>query len=92
MGRAVTRLEGRAWRRLRAAVLMRSNICHICDEPIDLTLSGLDPLGPTVDHIIPVIEGGMSELDNLASAHRDCNLSKGDRPHLRRVRGHLSWD
>lgn len=31
------------------------------------------------DHILPLSKGGLSTLDNLATACRPCNSSKGDR-------------
>lgn len=33
-----------------------------------------------VDHIIPVIDGGSDDMDNLVTACQDCNLGKGRRP------------
>jgi len=39
----------------------------------------------TVDHIIPRSRGGeLWDLDNCRPAHRDCNLSRRDRPPARR--------
>jgi 5-methylcytosine-specific restriction endonuclease McrA len=33
---------------------------------------------PELDHIIPLSAGGAHTLDNVACAHRSCNLEKGD--------------
>ncbi len=44
---------GRRWRRLRAEVLARSNVCYLCGHPIDLTLNHEHPMSATVDHIEP---------------------------------------
>lgn len=59
--------------------------CHICHQKVDLTLSGRDPYGPTVDHLIPLSEGGADELTNVALAHRQCNVRRGVRGEVQLV-------
>jgi 5-methylcytosine-specific restriction endonuclease McrA len=51
--------------------------CHLCGEGIDPTLSGRDRMGPTLDHVIPLAEGGEHSYANVAAAHRSCNSRKG---------------
>lgn len=76
MATRTVRNFGRPWRRIRAAVLAESTICHICGGP------GAD----SVDHIIPVALRPDLEFSrsNLAPAHYKvppyCNRKKGDRP------------
>lgn len=53
------------------------NICYICDRAIDVSLSGSDNLGPTVDHVIPLARGGTNQGSNLRLTHRQCNTKKG---------------
>ena len=48
-------------------------VCGICGEPI-ASWAVLE-----IDHIIPVAKGGTSEADNLQTAHKACNRSKGAR-------------
>ena len=36
-----------------------------------------DPLSVTVDHILPVWNGGSDALENLRLAHRICNMRRG---------------
>jgi len=59
--------------RLRPAVLARDGwLCGLCGEfvlPADLS----------IDHIIPVAQGGADTLANLQVAHRRCNSRKGAR-------------
>ena len=55
--------------------------CNICTKPVNMSKSGLDPLGPTIDHLLPVSKGGTNDSNNLALAHRRCNLSRGNRGH-----------
>lgn len=57
------------WQRVRAEVLSRSDLCHLCGLP------GAD----TVDHIIPRAKGGTNDLRNLAPAHNQCNARRGAR-------------
>jgi 5-methylcytosine-specific restriction endonuclease McrA len=62
--------------------------CWLCGHPIDPARSAqLDPLGSTVDEIVPRSKGG-SALDphNLGHAHRTCNSTRGARPLTDQVR------
>lgn len=38
--------------------------------------------GGTIEHIVPLIAGGLHEPDNIASACLSCNTSKRDKPLL----------
>ena len=58
--------------------------CHICLEPIDLTVSGYTGAtnwekGLHIDHVIPISKGGSDTLDNVKPAHAICNLRKNAR-------------
>ena len=53
--------------------------CNICNKKIDLSLSGNAKFGPTIDHLIPVSLGGTNEPENLALAHRHCNVARSNR-------------
>jgi 5-methylcytosine-specific restriction endonuclease McrA len=55
------------------------NNCHLCGKDVDLSLSGRHQRGPTIDHIVPVSLGGTNDPENLALAHRDCNVKKSNR-------------
>jgi hypothetical protein len=55
--------------------------CNICTKPVNMSKSGSDPLGPTIDHLLPVSKGGTNDSFNLALAHRRCNTSRGNRGH-----------
>ena len=64
---------------LTKAVVERDGaVCHLCHEPIDLTLSGHALMGLTIDHVIPLSRGGSHTLDNLKPAHRTCNARKSN--------------
>lgn len=52
--------------------------CHLCTEPVDKTLPGTAAQGPTVDHLVPLSKGGTDEFDNVALAHRACNIRRRD--------------
>lgn len=64
------------WRRLCATVFARDNFtCTYC---------GIYDAGDGApelhcDHVIPVAKGGTHEVENLTTACRSCNLSKGAR-------------
>jgi 5-methylcytosine-specific restriction endonuclease McrA len=44
--------------------------CWICGEPV------LEE-DATVDHVIPIAQGGADTPDNVRTAHRDCNSRRG---------------
>lgn len=53
--------------------------CHLCGDAVDMSLSGRVQRGPTIDHIVPVSLGGTNDSENLALAHRDCNVKRSNR-------------
>lgn len=55
------------------------NRCRRCRQPIDMTLGGMQPDGPTLGHVVPMAKGGGDELGNLGLEHRRCNLAAGAR-------------
>lgn len=52
-------------------------ICGICGSQIERDLEWPDPRAASLDHIIPVADGGTHEAENLQASHLICNLSKG---------------
>lgn len=53
--------------------------CHICGKPVRRKAVVPHPLAPTLDHLIPLAEGGTHEPANVRTAHYRCNVAKGDR-------------
>ena len=56
-------------------------ICHICQEPIDMTAPrrvGSDgwEQGLHLDHLIPLSKGGEDTIENIRPTHGQCNLIK----------------
>jgi len=47
--------------------------CHVCNAQLLPT-----DASTTLDHVIPIGQGGTNDLDNLKPACRDCNLERGD--------------
>lgn len=69
---------GRPWRRIRAEILRANPFCF-CGERIDMTLPPGDPMSATVDHVVPLSQGGDPHArSNLRSAHRRCNSARRD--------------
>jgi len=54
--------------------------CHLCGMKVKKSYSrtGYDPMGPTLDHIIPISKGGPHLKSNVALAHHICNTRKSD--------------
>lgn len=62
-----------AWDALRARILRRDNGLCRCAE---CRRTGAIKLAHQVDHIIPVIEGGGDNEENLQAINRDCHKAK----------------
>lgn len=66
-------------RRHRAIVKAKGEPCHLCHQPIDYSVASPHPESFTIDHIVPLAQGGKDQLANIAPAHRRCNLAKNKR-------------
>lgn len=54
--------------------------CGICRKKVDMRIvDGRRSLAPTIDHIVPISEGGDDIKTNVRLAHRRCNSSRGAR-------------
>src|SRR5262249_39256183 len=53
--------------------------CYICHEMIWSNVDAMHPLAFSIDHIVPLSQGGEHVLDNCLPAHRVCNIMKSDR-------------
>ena len=53
--------------------------CHLCNKLARLDVGHLHPLAAEVDHLIPISKGGGNVWDNVAIAHRACNVKKGNK-------------
>ena len=55
--------------------------CHYCGVQMTLSLGGFDtrrPTDSTVNHVIPIKQGGTDDPANTVACCRQCNNSKGD--------------
>lgn len=52
--------------------LARHPFCHYCQKR-------LDTITATVDHYIPLVQGGENKVSNFVLACRRCNTLKGDK-------------
>ena len=53
--------------------------CHLCGKRVDRARLWPDVMCGTFDHLIPVVDGGSEEPENLALAHLSCNSKRGAR-------------
>lgn len=51
-------------------------MCGICSGPIDRDLRYPDPMSASVDHVIPLVRGGLHVLANCQASHLVCNMRK----------------
>ncbi len=54
-------------------------VCGICRKRIDPKLRAPHRMAATLDHLIPVIEGGIDSRANTRAAHQSCNSSRNHR-------------
>ncbi|WP_309054528.1 HNH endonuclease signature motif containing protein [Streptomyces sp.] len=58
--------------------------CGLCRLPVDPGLAWPHPMSASVDHILPLSQGGTHALTNVQCAHLSCNSRKRDRVGLDR--------
>lgn len=74
-------LDGTSIRRLASQVIAEYGAtCWLCGKPINLDADRRTRAGLTLDHVLPVSQGGADSLDNLRPAHKGCNSKRQDRP------------
>jgi hypothetical protein len=84
--------EGRRWRELVKRLCPPGSLCEVewCDKATREIAFGLrrnHPMGPSLDHIVPLEEGGHPTAEeNLRPAHFGCNAARGNRSRARRAR------
>jgi 5-methylcytosine-specific restriction endonuclease McrA len=65
---------------MRPAILERFGmVCYLCTRPILYDTTSMHPAALTLDHVVPVTQGGRDVEENLRPAHRACNEDKGER-------------
>lgn len=52
-------------------------VCQLCKKPIDPNAKVPQPLAATLDHIVPMSEGGDHVAENCRAAHFICNSKRG---------------
>jgi len=73
-------LPGENNRRKRALARRDGLLCHWCDAPLDISITGHSAPSPpraTIDHVTPRSAGGANTLDNLVLACEPCNARRG---------------
>jgi 5-methylcytosine-specific restriction endonuclease McrA len=61
------------------AILRRrdDDTCRICGTPVDFNARAPHPLAATIDHVVPLANGGEHSYGNTQLAHLRCNHAKG---------------
>lgn len=81
LNRTLRRREGSGmtgW--IRAEVFKRDQWrCGICRQKVNPELRYPDPMAPSLDHVVPIAEGGSHEAANLRLTHLRCNVVRRDR-------------
>lgn len=64
--------KNRKWNRRRLFRLYKkSSICHWCGKSVS-------PQEASLDHVIPLSRGGLTNMNNLVLAHKKCNHGRGN--------------
>ena len=81
MQRRRARMRGAFVQRVRRLTIYERDgwYCQICGKSVDRTKQVPHPLAPTIDHILPLAQGGTHEPRNVQCAHFLCNSRKSDR-------------
>ncbi|MFC5634725.1 HNH endonuclease [Streptomyces bullii] len=53
--------------------------CGQCGRKVDRTLAYPHPRSPSLDHVVPLSQGGAHSPENVQITHLECNVSKGAR-------------
>lgn len=53
--------------------------CGLCHKKVNRTLKWPDPMSASLDHVIPLSDGGTHEPANVQLAHLGCNAGKRNR-------------
>lgn len=56
--------------------------CWLCHLPVDRDADPQSDYAPSLDHIIPLANGGTHQRANAATAHRGCNARRSNHPTL----------
>jgi hypothetical protein len=59
-----------------------NGICYLCGKPVNMNKLENESVPAdygTIDHVIPIIAGGLHEYTNIRLAHLSCNGAKSDR-------------
>lgn len=51
-------------------------MCGICGDPVDPELAHPEPLSASLDHVVPLAQGGRHVRSNCQCTHLVCNLRK----------------
>jgi len=54
-------------------------VCWLCKERIDPSLQHPHPGSKSIDHLLPLVDGGKDTLANVQIAHLSCNCARGNR-------------
>jgi endogenous inhibitor of DNA gyrase (YacG/DUF329 family) len=67
--------------KVRTAIFERDRYrCWLCEKPINARLKWPHPKSASIDHYIPVAEGGTDDPGNLCAAHLVCNIVRHTAP------------
>ena len=71
----------------KSEILARDgNKCGLCGKKINPRHAYPHPMSASIDHIVPLSDGGTDLRSNVQSSHLVCNVSKGKRPRGEQLR------
>ena len=83
-------MRGREWAALRWRVLVRDEfVCYLCGVITNPEVDCENDQYPNAEHVIPLAEGGKTNMENLRCAHRLCNQKKARKEAARAMNKYL---
>jgi hypothetical protein len=78
--RRVRLRDGESERFLDAEIFERDEwVCGLCGRKINSRRTWPDPLSVSLDHVVPVSQGGGHVRSNVQASHLKCNLKKNQK-------------
>jgi 5-methylcytosine-specific restriction endonuclease McrA len=80
------RRQGYVGGKSRLAIFERDDWrCRLCGAPIDRSQRFPSPGSASIDHIVPLADGGPHDPTNWQATHLICNIDKGNLDRKRKV-------
>jgi 5-methylcytosine-specific restriction endonuclease McrA len=60
-------------------IALRDGLRCFCGDVVDMALEWPHPMSKSLDHVVPLSQGGLHDPSNVRLAHLHCNTLRGNR-------------